>query len=594
MANGFMRGAVPTPIHRILAAAPFRAAPAPPQMAWVPAQLDVWGNTTYGCHSADTEVLTEDGWTRWPDYDGKSLLGTMNQQTGLLEFQLPLSLQRYEHDGPMAFSNHAGLDFALTGDHRMFYRPYRIAKQGRTYIPGASGYGPYQFGQIKTLPPRSLIPGATTGFLGIELKSLAIDGRTWEGWDFLRLLAVILSDGWVESANRNKVAFCCFRDDRREMVASLAHRLGIAEAPYRRGVWTLSNAALASWLRANCYSGETFRSPFKRVPELVKVACQGQIEEFLKYFGDSSGPNRESRQFYSSSQRMIDDLQELLLRVGKRGTIYSHGIREEEHPNEEGVMIVQKHPSFTLHEYLESDITIKRPNVACGDYKGEVFCATVPNSTLITRRNGRILISGNCCVTSEEAFAKACYNPEIFIPPAIMIAWAKKGGFLNGAALPDVMNAMQTGGFQIGGQQYNDGPYAGVNYADEATLQAALAQGPVKIAIDANALPSSAGNHNGWYAPPGHGHFRNTDHCVSIAGYGPAGYLFDQLKTAVPPAWSSSSPGYLLFTWGTIGFVDHNWLMSTCAEAWLRNPGTMGVPPLPGPAPVAPLDWSMV
>ena len=29
-------------------------------------------------------------------------------------------------------------------------------------------------------------------------------------------------------------------------------------------------------------------------------------------------------------------------------------------------------------------------------YRGEVFCATVPNGTLITRRNGSILMSGNC------------------------------------------------------------------------------------------------------------------------------------------------------------------------------------------------------
>jgi hypothetical protein len=197
------------------------------------------------------------------------------------------------------------------------------------------------------------------------------------------------------------------------------------------------------------------------------------------------------------------------------------------------------------------------------------------------------------CVTAEEAFAKACHSPEIFIDAQTVIAWARKHNALNGAMLPDIMNAMQRDGFVLGGQQYNDGPYAGVNFGDEATLQAALAQGPVKVGMDANALPSGAGNQSGWYAT-GKGHHPNTDHCVSLCGYGPAGFLFDQLKCPVPSALSASTPGYLLYTWATIGFVDHDWIMGTLTEAWLRNPATLGVPPLPGPVPDVPLDWTQI
>ena len=37
------------------------------------------------------------------------------------------------------------------------------------------------------------------------------------------------------------------------------------------------------------------------------------------------------------------------------------------------------------------------------------------------------------CVTAEEAFAKACNNPEIFISDDEVIAWATKHGVLEGA-----------------------------------------------------------------------------------------------------------------------------------------------------------------
>ncbi len=189
------------------------------------------------------------------------------------------------------------------------------------------------------------------------------------------------------------------------------------------------------------------------------------------------------------------------------------------------------------------------------------------------------------CVSAEEAFAKACYDPEIFIDAATVIAWARKHNYLEGANLTEVMDSMQKDGFVIGKQKYDDGAYYVVDYSDEVTLQGAIAQGPVKIAIDANALSSDAGNKQGWYKVGGTpGQWPNTDHCVALCGYGPTSWLYSQLGMLAPIGLPAS--GYLLYTWNTIGFVDHKWIMSTCVEAWVRNPTTVGVPPLvPGPGP---------
>src|SRR5579859_4647221 len=185
------------------------------------------------------------------------------------------------------------------------------------------------------------------------------------------------------------------------------------------------------------------------------------------------------------------------------------------------------------------------------------------------------------CVTAEEAFAKATYSPEIFIDAKTVEAWAKRHGFLNGADLTSVMDAMQKDGFVVGNQQYDDGPYTGVDFSNETVLQSALSQAPVKIGIDASALPGDAGNKMGWHAV-GAGHYPNTDHCVSLCGYGPTAWLYQQLGVPLPSGLPAS--GYLLYTWKTIGFVDHAWLMSTCTEAWLRNPTTVGNPPLAVPS----------
>ena len=55
------------------------------------------------------------------------------------------------------------------------------------------------------------------------------------------------------------------------------------------------------------------------------------------------------------------------------------------------------------------------------------------------------------CVTAEEAFAKACNNPEIFVSDAVVIGWATQHGVLEGAYINQVLQWMQTDGFQQGG-----------------------------------------------------------------------------------------------------------------------------------------------
>lgn len=191
------------------------------------------------------------------------------------------------------------------------------------------------------------------------------------------------------------------------------------------------------------------------------------------------------------------------------------------------------------------------------------------------------------CVTSQEAFSKACHEPEVFWPEVDVIAWARKYGWLNGANLSTVMDRMISTGFSLGSQKYFDGPYKSVNWSDIEILKAAIAVGPVNIAINANALPSGAGSQQGWWIL-GPRSNRNTNHCVALSSYGTADRLFKGLDVPLPASLPASTFGFLLFTWSTIGFVDHKWLLGTCDEAWVRNPTTVGDPPLPDPKPPGP------
>jgi hypothetical protein len=183
------------------------------------------------------------------------------------------------------------------------------------------------------------------------------------------------------------------------------------------------------------------------------------------------------------------------------------------------------------------------------------------------------------CVTAEEAFAKACNTPEIFIPEADVIAWATARNYLNGAYLTDVMKTMQNDGFNEAGYVYDDGGYSSVDWTNAAALQSAIALGPVKLGVAADQLETAywtTGGRSGWFATGFHSD-SNEDHCVSLCGYGTISWLASQLKVAVPTGIDGTKPAYAMFTWDSIGIIDVPSMIAMTHEAWLRQPTTKTV-----------------
>lgn len=182
------------------------------------------------------------------------------------------------------------------------------------------------------------------------------------------------------------------------------------------------------------------------------------------------------------------------------------------------------------------------------------------------------------CVTAEEAFAKACHTPEIFITDATVLAWATANGFTDGADLVTVLDLMMTAGFSQDGNLYNDGEPNSIDWSNAGLLQNAIVNGPVKIGVAANQLENVVGDSNGWFAT-GFIPDPNEDHCVSLAGFGSLSYLASVLGVTVPDGVDGTLPGYHLFTWKTIGIIDAPSLLAICHEAWVRNPTTIVVGP---------------
>jgi hypothetical protein len=178
------------------------------------------------------------------------------------------------------------------------------------------------------------------------------------------------------------------------------------------------------------------------------------------------------------------------------------------------------------------------------------------------------------CVTAEEAFAKACNNPEIFISDNEAISWATQHGVLEGAYLTQVMQWMQNDGFRQDNYDYCDGPHYSVDWTNSGILQSAISLGPVKIGVAANQLETAWDTTNGrtgWFAT-GFQPDSAEDHCVSLCGYGSLAWLAQQLRVQVSNGIDGTKLGYALFTWNSIGIIDTPSMIAITHEAWLRRP----------------------
>jgi hypothetical protein len=183
------------------------------------------------------------------------------------------------------------------------------------------------------------------------------------------------------------------------------------------------------------------------------------------------------------------------------------------------------------------------------------------------------------CVSAEEAFAKAAASlmagqPELFISETEVINWASAHGYLEGAELTAVMDAMAVSGMTVGGTIYGDGPYSSVDWTNDAILSNAIFQGPVKIGVAATQYDAVVGTTNGWFLLNAHND-QNIDHCTSLCGFGPLSYLAQFLGVEVPAGVDGTKRGYLNFNWDTIGIIDQPSLIAICGEAWLRTPTTV-------------------
>jgi helicase len=407
------------------------------------------------CYDSATEVLTKHGWKLFRETKSLEEVLSMNPETFEMQYLRAVRKTAYRYNGLMVHVKGKEIDFRVTENHSMFVcradeKKARIRGQPR---PKARHPEDYQF-----LPARGIRRNWKFKSDGIwqgeprdyfELPPMSQQGRhpslrrtlpavKIPVVNWLDFLGWYMAEGNTRyGRTRYEVTLCQRKDP--DAAKSALVKLGLGRV-YTTGTQDHQHFSVYSPQLAK-YLSQFGKAPQKFVPEFVKGLPSDEIGVFLNSYALGDGhPARDgvSPVFNTTSCRLADDIQELLLKVGTSSSVRCGGIPPP-HVMPDGHTIRGKYPDYevSVRRYSEHGIDYRKPSKPNFEKAKDemVYCLTLPKYHLLyVRRNGKAFWCGNSGKTLLALIAaylkvKEKHRKVVYLAPLRALASEKYAEF---------------------------------------------------------------------------------------------------------------------------------------------------------------------
>lgn len=376
------------------------------------------------CYDEETRVLTKDGFKYFKDLTYSDEIATLNKKTDELEYHKPDKIVKFRRKDKMLKLTGSQFDVCVTPDHKMVVKEHM---QNSYSVNPEDDWKLIPFNEliVKNKQGNSIVSGKYRAkknckWVGKKLDCFEIP-YSGKGYlinngeslklpiiPFMRFMGWYLSEGSLEiTDNYYRITITQTKNEEyRKEIFECIEDLGFT--PIDGGKNIIFNS------RELCLYLQQFgKCCDKFIPVDIKELCSECILIMLDalFKGDGSCHSNETWcKYTSTSKQLAEDVQECLLKVGFSGAISVYDPTKKIPGKIDGREICGKKLQYNVSVNRENnEPSMYYANLEEIDYDGYVYCATVPNHTMLVERNGKVLFSGNTERKHPLALIKAYY-----------------------------------------------------------------------------------------------------------------------------------------------------------------------------------------
>lgn len=328
----------------------------------------------YQCLDEETEVLTRDGWKKGIYLNKNEEILTFHKDRNILEYQPIDEIFKYNYNGDMVSIDMRYINFRSTPNHRVIFKEKRR---------GGKEWRVSRADSLKT-------------YISIPCSAPYYGGETRYLDDEIRLFAWLITEGeFTKYGLKIYQSEGEYVDEIRELLRRLKIKYTetsrTRENKKREYVWHI--------LVPDCKKLKTILYNEKRLTKELLNLPYGQLDILLNTMMKGDGC-RTKYTYTTSDSVLATQVQELAIKLGRRGYIYSSG-------DEWLVGIVYTNEIFlglNKKRYNKKQLYKKK------FYSGVVWCPNVKNGFFLARRNNKHFITGNSLYPSEFKMRNVCYS----------------------------------------------------------------------------------------------------------------------------------------------------------------------------------------
>ena len=357
------------------------------------------------CFSEDTEILTKNGWKKGIYLELEDEIASLNRKTGELEYQKPSFIKIDYYKGPMYHLENRYLSFLVTPHHKMYVRRRNKRNQ-------------WTLEEVEKIFGKRVEYQKGAKWKGKDKSEINILGKKFRTDDFLKILGLYISEGYC--AKGNSFVISQIKKSGKEKIRKILKDIGMKFKETSTGFYVKEEPELTKFFRTlgkNALEKHLPAFVLELSPNHLKVLWESLL------IGDGWVTKTGSEIYCSSSKKLIDQLQEMLIKMGYSGDVRINAKeRDSLFPNNKTYHSQVNYSITKLTKTTPRTIPYMRKKkrwTYCEEwvpYEGLIWDVKVPNEIVFVRRHGKVAASHETDWWAFPWFPKLPYTSLLHSP----------------------------------------------------------------------------------------------------------------------------------------------------------------------------------